>query len=123
MTACFLKIRHPERSEAEDALFQECTRPSVVEGPSHFFAPIAATEMISFARSRSAVFRHRSASRLPRVSSQQTRSFDCGSAGRNGQTHLPLAFAQDDGIFLWVSPVLWLRFAQHDGFRGRRFAL
>jgi hypothetical protein len=31
---------------------------------------------------------------------RQPRSFDSGSATSFGQTHLPLAFAQDDGAFL-----------------------
>ena len=97
----FFSVRHPERSGAIDFLFSEHPYPSVVEGPCRFDSEMTATD--------SALSMH-GHSRRPSITTPSVthnaafmphRSFDFGSVGRHGKTHLPLASAQDDGALVF----------------------
>jgi hypothetical protein len=109
ITEClFFTVRHPERSETKDFLFSQRPRPSAVEGPSRFDSKI--TSMNSF------LYAHRPFCRLsvttsgpPAAAFMPHRSFDFGSARRHDETHLPFAFAQDDGALVFpLVPKLYL---------------
>ncbi len=80
ITELLFPVRHPERSEATESLSSMRPRPSAVEGPSRCGLMASSGAAIPGARLRG--------------------SFDFGSIERSGEKHLPLAFAQDDGIFL-----------------------
>jgi hypothetical protein len=93
------KLRHPERSEANDLLFPETPRPSAVEGPRHFAIGLRSGIRALSARPVAPISANESAFVPSHVALVPPRSFDYGSAGRPGEKHLPLAFAQDDGVF------------------------
>ena len=97
MKACFLKIRHPERSEAENFLFREQPCPSAAEGPSYFCDLTRAADSVCLMRSRHAASWYQWLFLSQYFSFLQPRSFDSGSAESAGNRGQPLAFAQDDG--------------------------
>jgi hypothetical protein len=114
-------VRHPERSEEENLLFEGRLRPSAVEGPNYAHGLIGATQRRLSAQGQSAVSSHKNPLLIPSISNPPHRSFDFGSATYNGQIRFSLASVQDDGIFLWVSPVVRPRFAQDDGVLNRTY--
>jgi len=94
-------VRHPERSEAKDFLSTWWMRPSAVEGPGRFDSGINATDSSLSLRSHYRRLSMRTSSGTHHLAPGPRRSFDFGSATRQGKTDLPLAFAQDDGALVF----------------------
>jgi hypothetical protein len=110
ITECFFfPVRHPERSEAKDFLFSQPPRPSAVEGPSRFDSKIALMNSFLYARRPLCGLSVTTPSGPPAAAFMPHRSFDCGSARRDDEPHLPFAFAQDDGALVFsLVPKLYL---------------
>jgi hypothetical protein len=97
----FFPVRHPERSEAKDFLFSQRPCSSAVEGPRRFDSEMTATDLPLSMHSPYCSLSVMTPSVTPTAGLRPCRSFDFGSAWRHGKTHLPLAFAQDDGAFVF----------------------
>ncbi len=108
-TSLLFQNRHPERSEVlrtavsfSEALLH-CAAASAVEGPGPFDSVMPAADLFPSTQGYFRRFLVTMPSGLPTTAFLPGRSFDFGSAGLNGKTHLPLAFAQDDGALIsWV---------------------
>jgi hypothetical protein len=99
----FFPVRHPERSEAKDFLFSQRLCPSAVEGPCRLDSKSTAANSFLSMHSPSRRLSVTTPASTPTVALRPRRSFDFGSARRHGKTHLPLAFAQDDGAFVFFT--------------------
>lgn len=91
-------VRHPERSEAERALFPERYRPSAVEGRSRNFLSAPAAKGVGSPSSQLTASLQRSTPSRVYSLFTQARSFDSGSAKCSDKKNRWLAFAQDDGV-------------------------
>jgi hypothetical protein len=89
-------VRHPERSEAKGML-ASAGGPERSRRTSQFFPGTTETDLARSNPGRAAVLSRRELAVRRTFASRPRRSFGSGSAESFGQTHLPLAFAQNDG--------------------------
>ena len=93
-------VRHPERSEEVDVLSPKNIHPSAVEGPALPREKTPAARGALLMQSHSRRLREIAPPLVAHNAPQRpSRSFDFGSAQLPGETHAPLASAQDDGAF------------------------